>query len=99
MEQDATRREEELRFLTQPQSAIGNDAWMALEEIAASLDLDYAGIDFSVLQDGRLLFFEANATMLVHPENDQTFGYKNFAVRNILDAFDSMVAHRLVRKL
>ena len=98
MEQDAVRREEELRFLQQPQIAIGNDAWMALEKISAALDLDYAGIDFSVLPDGRLLFFEANATMLVHPESDETFGYKNFAVRNVLDAFDRTVTRRLAKR-
>lgn len=97
MEGDSARQEEELRFLTDPQSAIGTKAWKALEEIAELLDLDYAGIDFSVLQDGRLLFFEANATMLVHPEAGPTFGYKNVAVRRILDAFEDMVARTLAR--
>jgi tetratricopeptide (TPR) repeat protein len=97
MDADVARKDEELRFLQEPRASVGEDAWAALEAIAVALDLDYAGIDFSVLPDGRLLFFEANATMLVHPEDDQAFGYKNRAVRIILDAFDAMVARKKPR--
>lgn len=97
MEHDAQRREEELRFLAQPEDFVGGTAWAALEQIGAMLDLDFVGIDFSVLDDGRLLLFEANSTMLVHPEDDPLFSYKNFAVRNIIDAFDRMIARKLVR--
>ena len=71
--------------------------WATLEAIGATLDLDFAGIDFSVLQDGRLLMFEANPTMLVHPEDDPLFTYKNAAVQNILDAFDRMMARNIDR--
>lgn len=95
MEQDAGRREEELRFLTDPKAVLGDGVWATLEGIGATLDLDFAGIDFSVLQDGRLLMFEANPTMLVHPEDDPLFTYKNVAVQNILDAFDRMIAGKL----
>jgi hypothetical protein len=35
--------------------------------------------------------FEANATMVVHPETDDgPLAYKNQAVRDILAAFDAM---------
>ncbi|HEX4271650.1 MAG TPA: tetratricopeptide repeat protein [Rhizomicrobium sp.] len=95
MENDAQRRAEELRFLTGPEAMLGEKAWRALERVGVALDLDFAGIDFSVLGDGRLLLFEANATMLVHPEDDQLFAYKNFAVENILHAFDRMMAEKL----
>ncbi len=67
----------------------------ALTTIGRRLDLDYAGINFSVLEDGRLLVFEANATMVVHPEaGDGPFAYKNHAVGRILGAFDTMLALR-----
>ena len=59
------------------------------------MDLDYAGIDFSVLADGRLLFFEANATMLVHPEDDPVFAHKNVAIREILDAVGAMIKSKI----
>jgi hypothetical protein len=97
MEHDAGRREEELRFLAQPRDVLGDKVWATLESIGATLDLDFAGIDFSVLQDGRLLLFEANPTMLVHPEEDPLFSHKNFAVQNILYAFDQMIARKMNR--
>jgi tetratricopeptide (TPR) repeat protein len=84
-------RVEEKRFLQDPEAAIGARALSALAAIGARLDLDYAGIDFSILPDGRVLVFEANATMVVHPETDDgPLAYKNQAVRDILAAFDAM---------
>ncbi len=91
MERDAVRREEEHRFLVAPFEAIGPCAMTALGLIGARLDLDYAGIDFGVLPDGRLLVFEANATMLVYPEHDPCFAYRDPAVRAIQSAFDAML--------
>jgi glutathione synthase/RimK-type ligase-like ATP-grasp enzyme len=64
----------------------------AVGEIGRRLDLDYAGVDFSVLTDGRVLVFEANATMLVHPEaHDGVFAYKSRAVAAIAEAFEAML--------
>jgi hypothetical protein len=47
----------EQRFLAWPEDFVGGMAWAALEQIGAMLDLDFVGIDFSVLNDGRLLLF------------------------------------------
>ncbi len=94
METDAARRAEEHRFLTDPEGVLGAPAMAALELIARCLGLDYGGIDFGVLADGRLVVFEANAAMLVHPEHDPEFAYRNDAVRRILTAFTSMLAAR-----
>ncbi|MGA9865206.1 MAG: tetratricopeptide repeat protein [Acetobacteraceae bacterium] len=87
----AAYREEEQRFLEDPEAAIGIPAMRALTAIGARLDLDYAGIDFAILPDGRLLVFEANATMLVHAEESEMFAYKNPAARRIRDAFEAML--------
>jgi hypothetical protein len=88
---DARLRMEERRFLDEPDRAIGARAMAALAAIGARLDLDYAGIDFAVLADGSVLVFEANATMVVHPEAEGgLLEYKNWAVAEILAAFDSM---------
>jgi glutathione synthase/RimK-type ligase-like ATP-grasp enzyme len=87
------RQDEERRFLEAPQAVIGERAWRAIGQVGARLDLDYAGLDFSILADGRLLVFEANATMLVHPEaEDGEFAYKNPAVRRIVQAFQAKLA-------
>jgi len=93
---DPAKGREERAFLEDPPAALGAAGMAALWEIGARLALDFAGIDFSILPDGRLLVFEANATMLVHPEADPSpFSYRNHAVRRILDAFTAMVDSRI----
>ena len=89
----AERQAEERRFLEAPQMALGESAWRAIGRIGERLDLDYAGLDFSILPDGRVLVFEANATMLVHPEAAVgEFAYKNPAVDRIVNAFQALLA-------
>jgi tetratricopeptide (TPR) repeat protein len=95
MESHSERLAEERRFLEDPAAALGPRAMAALAAIGARLDLDYAGIDFSLLQDGRVLVFEANATMVVHPETPGgVLAHKNRAVAAIFAAFDAMVSQR-----
>jgi tetratricopeptide (TPR) repeat protein len=92
MGQDAARRAEEQRFIDDPHAVLGAAVMTAISEIGRRLDLDYAGIDFGILPDGRVLVFEANATMLVHPEaHDGVFAYKNRAVAAITEAFEAML--------
>ncbi len=79
---------EELDFLENPEAALGARAWRAIGEVGKRLDLDFAGVDFAVLADGRALLFEANATMFVHPEPpDSALAHKNPFVQRILEAF------------
>lgn len=87
MSEDAARRAEERHFLTDPEAVLGPIATRALEAIGRRLALDYGGIDFSVLPDGRLVVFEANAPMLVHPERETMFLYRNTSVERIRSAF------------
>ena len=95
MEDDAARQAEERRFLEDPAASLGKPALAAIVEVGRRLGLDYAGIDFSVLPDGRAVVFEANATMLVHPEEaDGEFAYKNPHAARIFAAFQTMVARR-----
>ena len=92
MEDAPERLGEEMRFLEDPAAAIGADAWAAITAIGAAMDLDYAGVDFSLLPDGRVLLFEANATMLAHPEApDGPLAHKNPAIQRIFDAFQAML--------
>jgi len=95
----AAKLEEERRFLEAPRAVLGERAYRALEEIGERLALDYAGIDFSLLPDGTLLVFEANATMLVHPEDaGGETAHKNVHVEAILQAVFAMVERRATRK-
>jgi len=93
MEGDARRLTEELRYLEDPAAALGGDAWAAVAAIGAAIDLDYAGVDFTLTADGRVLVFEANATMLVHPEApDGPLAHKNPFIERITGAFQAMLS-------
>jgi hypothetical protein len=92
---DAARQAEEMRFLEDPRAALGDAVMDAVTAIGRRLDLDYAGIDFSILPDGRVLVFEANATMLVHPERaDSEFAHKNPYIERITSAFQDLMDRR-----
>ena len=52
-------------ILYKPDETLGQVAMAALHEIKARVPLDFYGIDFDVLPDGSLVFFEANAAMSV----------------------------------
>ena len=70
----------------------------ALRSMGRRLELDFFGVDCSILPDGRLLVFEANATMLVHLEEFHAeLQFKNPYVQKILDAFDALLKQKTNR--
>lgn len=88
--------EEERRFLTDPQAALGTRAMNALVEIGRQLDLDYGGIDFTLTPTGQILVFEANATMLAHRETPNgPLAHKNPFVDRIAEAFGRLQETRI----
>ncbi|UTH73482.1 RimK family alpha-L-glutamate ligase [Chromobacterium sp. IIBBL 290-4] len=100
MEEQPWKIEEERGFLENPQHTLGARAMATLHEIGCRLDLDYAGIDFSLLPNGELLVFEANPAMLVHWVGvNSPLAHKNRQVQNIAEAFESMLlARQAVRR-
>jgi len=91
----AERRAEEATFLENPVVALGVRGWAAIERIGHALDLDYCGVDFSILPDGRVVVFEANATMLAHLEDPAgPFAHKNPYVQRIAEAFQTVLERR-----
>jgi tetratricopeptide (TPR) repeat protein len=95
MESHAWKLDEERRFLQDPRAALGERAMNAITAIGRRLDLDYGGIDFTLLPDGQVFVFEANATMLAHYERDNgVLAHKNLHVQHIVDAFEHMLVHR-----
>jgi glutathione synthase/RimK-type ligase-like ATP-grasp enzyme len=92
MPDDAKRVAEERRFLEDPEAALGAPVMTAIRQIAQRMDLDYCGLDFSILPDGRILVFEANATMLTHTEAERgPLAHKNVAVEAICKAFQALL--------
>ncbi|HSZ75133.1 MAG TPA: tetratricopeptide repeat protein [Rhizomicrobium sp.] len=67
MAANAAYREEEREFLEDMPAILGTPAIAALKHIGEKMDLDYCGIDFALARDGRVLVFEANATMVINP--------------------------------
>lgn len=66
----------------------------AMKAIRARMPLDYFGIDFALLPDGRALLFEANAAMNFFPlSTDPAFAYAGEPiVATARGAFDAMLA-------
>jgi hypothetical protein len=93
MEHHPWKLEEERRFLGNPHAALGERVMSAIAAIGKQLDLDYGGIDFTVLPGGQVLVFEANATMLAHFERETgALAHKNPYVQHIVDAFERMMS-------
>jgi tetratricopeptide (TPR) repeat protein len=93
MAQEPLLRAEEAAFLRDPAGVFGADLWGALQAVRSALDLDFAGIDCGIDGEGRLVVFEANATMLVHDEKG-LFAYKSPFIANIKQALAKMLAER-----
>ncbi len=74
---------------------LGQRAMTALEAIRDALGLDYAGADFSVNEEGEILLFEANATMVAPtPGRHEQWDYRRAPVERILRAVNAMLAEK-----
>jgi tetratricopeptide (TPR) repeat protein len=92
----ADYRAEEARFLDDPATVLGSQAWDTLGRVRDTLGLDYAGIDFALAGDGRIVVFEANAAMTVlHPDPDPRFAYRKAASDAIAAALVRMFEQRI----
>lgn len=95
MAQSAANRRRDAEFLADMASVIGPRAVAALDCINAAMGLDYGGIDFAVNGDGDVLFFEANATMVVLPPgHDHKWAYRRSAFANVYSAVSAMLTTR-----
>lgn len=100
MNDDAAYREEEAAYLADMRAAIGEARVETLRHIGKALALDYAGADFALGDDGRVVVFEANATMVVPaPPEGAQWAYRRPAIDRIVRAVQEMVAGRAARTL
>jgi glutathione synthase/RimK-type ligase-like ATP-grasp enzyme len=89
-------RAEEARFLADPQGTLGARAWDALGRVRDTLGLEYAGIDFALTGDGRIVVFEANAAMTaLRPDPDARFAYRGPASEALAGALEQMFRRRI----
>jgi hypothetical protein len=90
-------RRQDAKFLDNMGNVIGQRAMTALERINATLGLDYGGIDFAVNAPGDVLFFEANATMVMVPlAPDEKWAYRRPAFDNVFAAVRTMLTERSI---
>jgi tetratricopeptide (TPR) repeat protein len=92
---EAWKRDEERRFLENPVEALGPRAIAAVAAIGERLDMDFAGIDYTVLADGRVFVFEANATMAVYFPEEPEYSYKTAYVQAMLTDFEAMMERKI----
>ncbi len=98
MTDSADHRAEEAAFLADMPGVLGPAAMTALHAIRERLGLDYGGVDFGLDARGRVVVFEANATMVVPPPPpDERWDYRREPVRRIHAAVRAMVCERAKR--
>ncbi len=95
MAQQESFRAEEARFLADMPGVLGAPALAALAAIFARLGLDYAGIDFALTRDGRVVLYEANATMaIITPSAEPIWDYRRGPIADVLAATVRMLRGR-----
>jgi Tfp pilus assembly protein PilF len=100
MADEPAHRDEERAFLDDLPHALGRDGMAALAAVSAALQLDYGGVDFGRARDGRVLVFEANATMTINaPPDDPRWNYRRAAHERAIGAVRTMVRERALRSV
>jgi hypothetical protein len=95
MAERADHRNEEAAFLADMNSVLGDRVVDTLGRIAATLGIDYGGIDFAVSPTGNVIVFEANATMvLVPPKADAQWDYRRDAFAQAIAAARDVLIER-----
>jgi hypothetical protein len=91
-EREAWIRDEEARFLSDVFTVFDGPRRNVLEELARRVGLDYFGIDCAVMPDGRVLFFEVDAAMIVHlGDSPELYPYKQQYVPRIPQALERLI--------
>ncbi len=85
-------RAEDEAFLHDMPRVLGGQAIGALERIRDLLQLDYGGIDFAIDGHGRVVVFEANASMtIVPPGDDERWRYRVGPIAEVENAVRHML--------
>jgi hypothetical protein len=92
---DAANRAEDGRFLGDPGAVLGAPGLAALARVRDAMGLEYAGIDFALDRAGRVVVFEANATMIVLPPGpDAIWDYRRVPAGRVIEAVRAMLLGR-----
>jgi tetratricopeptide (TPR) repeat protein len=93
MAKHAWMQKEEAAFLRAPHTVFDAARMQTMGAIRDAVGLEFFGIDCAVDRSGKIVVFEANATMLVNGENP-AFPYMDRYARRIKTAFNAMLGRR-----
>ena len=91
MKADTALQQDEQRFLSDPAAVIGTGAIDAIRSAFERTGLEYCGIDFAQLRDGRMLVFELNASMRLNYDHVAPFPYLRHHLDAARTAFQNLV--------
>ncbi len=95
MAQSAEHRAEDAAYLEDMAGVLGPRAMAALGRICTALGLEYGGADFSLNREGKVLLYEANATMTAPmPDKDPKWDFRRPAVERVQSAVREMIFTR-----
>lgn len=87
--------EEERAFLADCRGYLGDAAFRTLEGLYDRIGLDFFGIDFTLMADGRILVYELNPTMRHSFDHAEHFPYLTPHLQRITDSFNEMLRSRV----
>ncbi|KGJ88159.1 hypothetical protein ND16A_2712 [Thalassotalea sp. ND16A] len=90
----AESQQTEQSYFADMTTFLGDKAIKALERIREIIELDFFGVDFTLLPDGKILIFECNAAMRHNFDHVQNFPYTYQPLRNVSLAFEQMLHQR-----
>ena len=91
-------QEEERRFLRSPRSVLSEANMNSLRLLGQKIGLDYVGMDFSLMPDGRILLFEANSGMRVNNDYNKSFPYLEKYTLALRKRFEKMVSNKIQQR-
>jgi glutathione synthase/RimK-type ligase-like ATP-grasp enzyme len=91
---DEDARARECTFLTDHAAALGPSVTATLDAIGTTLGLDYAGVDFGLDAGGKVVVFEANATMAVYLPPEKEWSERRVAGERVVDAMRALLVAR-----
>lgn len=84
--------DEERSLFDRPQGALPDAVIATLDEVRERMGLDYFGMDFGLMRDGRIVLFEANATMNFFPFLEEPeFAYVQRCLAPARQAFRALI--------
>ncbi len=96
MEKFAWAKDEEDEFLSETDGPRFDAIVALMDKLGQRTELDYFGADFAFSQDGRVIVFEANASMRpLHPEYGERYPYLKDMEKAHKAAFDDMLQARV----